>query len=367
VVGWAHMLRSGKLDEAATTRAIETIDRNARAQSQLISDILDISRIVSGKLRLNVRPVDLVPVVEAAIDTVRPSAEAKGIRLQVILDPAAGPVSGDADRLQQVVWNLALNAVKFTPRGGRVQVWIGRMENHLHIRVSDTGQGIRPDFLPHVFDRFRQADTSPRRQAGLGLGLGLVRQLVELHGGTVHAESPGEGRGATFTVVLPIPAMLMEPEAEAGEVEEPASTEPPAAAEPAPEPDQTMLDGLSILVVEDEADSREAIAAVLERYGARVMAAASAAQAIEALEAATPDVLVSDIGMPEADGYDLIRTVRKLAPERGGALPALALTAYAAEGERRKAAEAGFQDHLLKPVAPARLVTVVAQLAGRLA
>jgi len=368
MVGWMHIFKAegSRIDAATLARGLAAIDRGVKAQSRLVADLMDHSRMVTGKFRLSRRVVNLAAVVEAGLDGVRAAADAKDIDLQFRRDPGPLMLLGDADRLQQVVWNLALNAVKFTPRGQRVQVWIGRVENQLHLRVSDTGHGIRPDLLPHVFDRFRQADTSPRSQAGLGLGLGLVRQLVELHGGTVHAESPGEDRGATFTVMLPIPAMLMEPEAEAEEVEEPASTEPSAAAEPEPEPDRTMLDGLSVLVVEDEADSREAIAAVLERYGARVMAAASAAQAIEALEAATPDVLVSDIGMPEVDGYDLIRTVRRLAQERGGGLPALALTAYVAEGERHKAVEAGFQDHLLKPVAPARLVTAVAQLAGRL-
>ena len=265
VVGWAHMLRSGKLDEAATARAIETIDRNARAQSQLISDILDISRIVSGKLRLNVRPVDLTPVVEAALDTVRPAADAKGIRLQAVLDPAAGPVSGDADRLQQVIWNLLANAIKFTPRSGRVQVRLARINSHVELRVEDTGVGIGPEFMPHVFELFRQRDGSPSRQhGGLGLGLALVKHLVELHGGSVECASPGEGMGAVFSVKLPLMIVAtradgVHPTAETG-----------AAMPPPP-----SLDGVSVLVVDDDPDARHLISTLLEERGARVRAVGS--------------------------------------------------------------------------------------------
>jgi PAS domain S-box-containing protein len=353
VVGWAHMLRSGKLDEAATARAVETIDRNARAQSQLISDILDISRIVSGKLRLSVRPVDLTPVVEAALDTVRPSAEAKGIHLQAILDPAAGPVSGDADRLQQVFWNLLANAVKFTPREGRVLVRLSRIDSHVELRVEDTGIGIAAEFMPHVFELFRQRDGSPSRQhGGLGLGLALVKHLVELHGGSVECASPGERMGAVFSVKLPLMiATLREgvhPTAEtSGDLRAPS------------------LEGVAVLVVDDDPDARRLIAALLEERGARVRTVGSSAEALVALEAERPDVLVSDIEMPGDDGYALMRAIRQLPPERGGRVPAAALTAYARTEDRMQALLAGFHLHMPKPVQPAELAAVVASLAGR--
>ena len=355
VVGWAHMLRSGKLDEAAAARAIDTIDRNARAQSQLISDILDISRIVSGKLRLSVRPVDLAPVVEAALDTVRPSAEAKGIRLQAVLDPAAGPVSGDADRLQQVAWNLLANAIKFTPRNGRVHVRLARIDSHVELRIEDTGIGIGPEFMPHVFELFRQRDGSPSRQhGGLGLGLALVKHLVELHGGSVECASPGEGMGAVFSVRLPLMIVAsrtegVHPTAETGGVMPPAPS----------------LEGVSVLVVDDDPDARHLISTLLEERGARVRAVAGSEEALAALEAELPDVLVSDIEMPGQDGYALMRTIRALPPERGGRIPAAALTAYARTEDRMQALLAGFHLHMPKPVQPAELAAVVASLAGR--
>jgi PAS domain S-box-containing protein len=356
VVGWAHMLRSGKLDEPATARAIETIDRNARAQSQLISDILDISRIVSGKLRLNVRPVDLTPVVEAALDTVRPSAEAKGIRLQAILDPAAGPVSGDADRLQQVIWNLLANAIKFTPRHGRVQVRLARINSHVEVRVEDTGMGIAPEFMPHVFEVFRQRDGSPSRQhGGLGLGLALVKHLVELHGGSVECASPGEGMGAVFSVKLP----LMIVTARTDEVHPTAETG--AVMPPAP-----SLDGVFVLVVDDDPDALQLISMLLEERGARVRTVGSSAEALVALENERPDVLLSDIEMPEEDGYALMRAIRALPADRGGRVPAAALTAYARAEDRMQALLAGFHLHMPKPVQPAELAAVVASLAGRM-
>src|SRR5262249_8371925 len=282
VVGGAHMLRSGKLDAAGTERAVETIDRNARAQSQLISDILDISRIVSGKLRLNVRPVDLTPVVEAALDTVRPSADAKGIRLQAILDPAAGPVSGDADRLQQVVWNLLANAIKFTPRNGRAQVRLSRINSHVEIRVEDTGVGIATEFLPHVFELFRQRDSSPSRQhGGLGLGLALVKHLVELHGGSVECRSPGEGPGAGLAVRRPLRIMSAREGAH------------PSAAAGAARPAAPSLEGVSVLVVDDDPEARHLITMLLGERGARVIAVGSALEALQALETERPDVLLS--------------------------------------------------------------------------
>jgi PAS domain S-box-containing protein len=356
VVGWAHMLRSGKLDPAGTERAIETIDRNARAQSQLISDILDISRIVSGKLRLNVRPVDLTPVVEAALDTVRPSAEAKGIRLQAILDPAAGPVSGDADRLQQVIWNLLANAIKFTPREGRVQVRLSRINSHVEVRVEDTGVGIGSEFLPHVFELFRQRDSSPSRQhGGLGLGLALVKHLVELHGGSVECASPGEGLGAVFSIRLPL--MIMAAREDAGVH---PTADSGAAMPPAP-----SLEGVSVLVVDDDPDARQLITMLLGERGAKVIAVASAGEALKALETNRPDVLLSDIEMPEQDGYALIRSIRALPADRGGRIPAAALTAYARTEDRMQALLAGFHLHTPKPVDPAELAAVVASLAGR--
>ena len=356
VVGWAHMLRSGKLDAAATLRAIETIDRNARAQSQLISDILDISRIVSGKLRLNVRPVDLTPVVEAALDTVRPSAEAKGIRVQTVLDPAAGPVSGDADRLQQVVWNLLANAIKFTPRHGRVQVRLARIDSHVELRVEDTGVGIAAEFVPHVFALFRQRDGSPSRQhGGLGLGLALVKHLVELHGGSVECASPGEGLGAVFSVKLPLMIAA---------TREPAGVHPTAETG-APVPAPPSLEGVSVLVVDDDPEARHLITTLLEERGAKVRAVGSSAEALAALDHEVPDVLVSDIEMPGPDGYALMRAVRERPAERGGRVPAAALTAYARTEDRMQALLAGFHLHMPKPVQPAELAAVVASLAGR--
>jgi PAS domain S-box-containing protein len=357
VLGWAHLLRSGQLDEESSARALETIDRNARAQNRMIEELLDVSRIITGKLRLDVRPVDLPLVVEEAVESVRPAADAKAVRLQLVLDPRAGPVSGDPDRLQQVIWNLLSNAVKFTHKGGRVQVRLERINSHVELTVSDTGQGIETEFLPFVFDRFRQADMTKRRaHGGLGLGLAIARHLVELHGGAVSAASGGPGRGATFTVTLP----LLVVRAEAGAAER----RHPTAVESLPYESGPALDGLRVLVVDDEPDTRELLAAVLKGRGAAVTLAASAGEALEALERETPHVLVSDIGMPGEDGYDLIRRVRALPPERGGNVPAAALTAYAREDDRIRALLAGFQIHIPKPVNPAELAAVVATLAG---
>ncbi|MCA1816835.1 MAG: PAS domain S-box protein [Acidobacteria bacterium] len=365
VLGWTRLLGTGQLDAETQARALETIERNAQAQVQLIDDILDVSRIIRGKLRLNVRPVELAPVIESAVDSVRPAAEAKGVRLQVVLDPRTGPVSGDPDRLQQIVWNLLSNAIKFTPRGGRAQVLLSRANSHVEIVVSDTGQGIAPEFLPYVFDRFRQADpTTTRVHGGLGLGLAIVRHLVELHGGTVKAESEGAARGATFRITLPLLAAL------------PSQIEPAAeTARDAPAPEeagrlagldcQPEIEGLRVLVVEDDADSRELLVAVLEQCGADVVAVASAPEAMRSLADWRPDVLVSDIEMPGEDGYSLIRRLRALPAERGGDTPAAALTAYARAEDRMRALLAGFQIHVPKPVEPAELVTVVASLAGR--
>ncbi|HZH91012.1 MAG TPA: PAS domain-containing protein [Pyrinomonadaceae bacterium] len=361
VLGWTRLISTGQLDEATHKRALETIERNAQSQVQLIDDILDVSRIIRGKLRLNVRPTDLAPVIEAAVDSVRPAAEAKGIRLQVVLDPQAGPVSGDPDRLQQVVWNLLSNAIKFTPKEGRVQVLLARINSHLEIMVSDTGPGIKAEFLPYVFDRFRQADPSTtRKHGGLGLGLAIVRHLVELHGGTVAVES--KGAGATFRIMLPLLA-VHQPEA--------ASNDATGDAENLTAADHLAVDclpeieGLRILIVEDEPDSRELLIAVLTQCRADVQAVSNVSDALSKLEIWRPDVLISDIEMPDEDGYELIRRVRALPIERGGNIPAAALTAYARVEDRMRALLAGFQLHIPKPVEPSELITVIASLAGR--
>ncbi|MCA1616283.1 MAG: GAF domain-containing protein [Acidobacteria bacterium] len=369
VLGWTRLLATGQLDEATSKRAMETIERNAQSQVQLIDDILDVSRIIRGKLRLNVRPVDLAPVIETAVDAVRPAAAAKGIRLQVVLDPHTGPVSGDPDRLQQVVWNLLSNAIKFTPKEGRVQVLLSRADSHLEVTVSDTGPGIEPEFLPFVFDRFRQADpTTTRTHGGLGLGLAIVRHLTELHGGTVRAESAGEGGGSTFRVTLPLLAMQS-----AGPSRAAAEAAADATARGGPVGNGFQLecppelDGLRVLIVEDDADSRDLLVAVLRQCRAEVLAVPGVAEALDAFDAWHPQVLISDIEMPGEDGYALIRQVRARPPEGGGRIPAAALTAYARAEDRMRALLAGFQIHVPKPVEPAELAAVVASLAGRAA
>ncbi|HKV36543.1 MAG TPA: ATP-binding protein [Pyrinomonadaceae bacterium] len=359
ILGWSHMLRLGKLTPPNVERAVETIYRNAKSQAQLVSDLLDVSRIISGKLRLDVRQVDLLSIVNAAIDSIRPAAEAKSIRLQTMLDPAAGPISGDADRLQQIVWNLLTNAVKFTSKGGRIQVKVQRVDSHAEIVVSDSGVGINKEFLPYVFDRFRQADASiTRTQGGLGLGLSIVHQLVNLHGGSVSVHSDGEGKGATFTISLPFVGII--------------SSQKETEAASAVHSDEIVtldglpsLKGLKVLAVDDEADTRELIREVLKECGAEVILSRSAAEALEALEQHKPDILISDLGMPDEDGYSLITKIRALPSERGGHIPAAALTAYARAEDRMRVLRSGFQFHLPKPVDSAELVTVVASLAGR--
>lgn len=363
MLGWATMLRSNQLDQETMNRAIETIERNARAQNQLINDLLDVSRIITGKIRLNVRPVVLISVIEAAVDSIRPAAEAKNIRIQSLLDPAAGPVSGDPDRLQQVFWNLLSNAVKFTSKGGRVQVRLERINSHVEITVSDTGQGISSEFLPYVFERLQQADSSTTRaHGGLGLGLAIVRHLVELHGGSVHATSAGEGKGATFMVNLPVTIFRLEPTT--------LERVHPTVSDTVPPIKTPKLTGLKVLVVDDEIDARELLATLLQQSGAEVIVAASAQEALERITQCTveqrPDVLVSDIGMPGEDGYTLIRQVRALAPDKGGRIPAIALTAYARTEDRIKALASGFQSHVPKPVEPTEFVTVLANLIDRL-
>jgi PAS domain S-box-containing protein len=355
ILGWTVMLRSGNLDQAGILRGLEVIERNVRVQTQLIEDLLDVSRIVTGKLRVEVRPIELVPVIEAGLDAVRPSADAKEIHVSVDLEPRGARVLGDPDRLQQVVWNLASNAVKFTPRGGRMEVTLRQTDAHVVLTVHDTGKGIPPDFLPHVFERFRQADsTSTRKYGGLGLGLAIVRHLVELHGGTVQAESGGADKGATFTVRLPLL-----------EAARPAAEDGPSTAARSEDGPPVSLEGVRVVLVDDETDSREFLSMTLRECGAQVTALGNAEEAVSAVQAQRPDVLVSDIGMPGADGYELIRRVRALAADRGGQVPAAALTAYAKGEDTTRALSAGYQVHLPKPVEPAELATAVATLAGR--
>jgi PAS domain S-box-containing protein len=356
MLGWTRMLRMKELDEQTSEHALETVERNAKAQAQLIEDVLDVSRIITGKLRLDVRPIELLPVIEAAMDAVRPAADAKSIELQTQLDPLAGTVSGDPSRLQQVVWNLLANAVKFTNRGGQVSVRLERVDSHAQLTVRDTGQGITPDFLPFVFDRFRQADGSTTRMhGGLGLGLAIVRHLVELHGGTVKAESAGRGQGATFNVQLPLAPLRT---ADFGLRLDEKANEQSAIHNPQSE----ILEGLRVLVVDDEQDARVLIQTVLEKQGAEVMVAGSAREALAAFESFKPNVLVSDIGMPDEDGYALIRQVRARDKTQGGAIPAVAVSAYVGEENRRQALSAGFQLHVAKPIDPEELASAVKKL-----
>jgi signal transduction histidine kinase/ActR/RegA family two-component response regulator len=358
ITGWASLLRLQKHDEQ-TSRAIETILRNAKTQAQLINDLLDVSRIVTGQLRLNIRPFQLTSVIEAAIEVVRPSAEAKSIRIQTYLDPAAGPVPGDPDRLQQVFWNLLSNAVKFTPKGGQVQIRLQRINSHVEVIVADTGKGIEPRLLPVVFERFRQGDSSTTREyGGLGLGLAIVRHLVELHGGVVSAHSGGEGKGAEFVVQLPVSIAVR------SEGEDELRVHPSVGGNASGR--MPSLAGLRILVVDDEPDARDILSAILGDAGAEVAAAGSARQAFDLIDQWGPDVLVSDIGMPGEDGYDLIRKVRALPAENRGQIPAIALTAFARTQDRLKILSAGYQMHLGKPIEPIELVTIVASVTKRL-
>ncbi len=346
ILGWSSLLQSKKLDAATTSQALATIQRNAKLQSELIEDLLDVSRILRGKLSLNVAPVNLTSVIRGAMETVRLAAEAKSIKIEASLAPEVGLVSGDSTRLQQVVWNLLSNAVKFTPEGGRVNICLEHQEAHAYITIGDTGQGIEPDFLPYVFDYFRQADgATTRKFGGLGLGLAIVRHLVELHGGTVSAESPGLGMGATFTVRLPL--MITQTTSNRNGLSSESSSD---------------LNGIQVLIVDDEPDSREFVAFVLEQAGAKVITATNADEALTKLIRSKPDVLLSDIGMPDMDGYMLMQQLRSLPPEQGGQVPAIALTAYAGDFNQQQALQAGFQRHVSKPVEPEVLVSTIANL-----
>lgn len=359
ILGWTHLLRGGQLDSEARGHALETIERNARSQQQLIEDLLDVSRIITGKLRLDIRPVHPASFIEAAIEALRPAAEAKDIHLQNLIDTSVSSVSGDPARLQQVVWNLLSNAIKFTPHGGHVQVSLVRVESQIEISVSDTGDGIHAEFLPFVFDRFRQADgTTTRQHGGLGLGLAIVRQLVELHGGTVEARNNGEAKGATFTVRLPLLPVYQRQEDK-----EPLHRSVLDRHKTCEYPDK--LDGLRVLVVDDEVDTLELIGVLLRQCGAEVTAARSSAEALGLMEQLTHDVIISDIGMPGEDGFDFIRKVRELPPERGGRTPAVALTAYARAEDRLRVLRSGYQMHVAKPVELAELVAIVSNVTGR--
>jgi PAS domain S-box-containing protein len=356
ILAWSRMLRQGKVDEEKTRRALDVIERSARTQAQLIEDMLDVSRIISGKLRMQVRPVPIQPVIENAVETVRPAAEAKNVRLHVVLDTDVGPVLGDAERLQQVVWNLLSNAVKFTPKGGRVQVALERVNSHVEIAVADNGQGIRPETLPFIFERFRQGETgTTRTHGGLGLGLAIVKHILEAHGGTIHAESAGEGKGAVFTVKLPL--------AVARTADEPERRHPTAVEANGRVDDRyPSLQGVRVLVVDDEPHSNEVVSTLLSSCGAEIRVAVSAAQARELLGRWTADVLVSDIGMPGEDGYEFIAKLRAQAGPVAQ-IPAVALTAYASRDDRIGLLSAGFQAHVPKPLDPLELVTVIANLA----
>jgi signal transduction histidine kinase/ActR/RegA family two-component response regulator len=355
ILGYASYVRKGKFDETVVRQALEVIERNAKLQTQLIEDLLDVSRVISGSLRLQIRPMALGPAIEAAVANTRPAAQAKRIRLDLMLHPSPVTIAGDPVRIHQIVSNLLVNAVKFTPSEGKVQVRVERSGPEVQIVVHDTGVGIRREFLPYVFDRFRQDDaTEARSHGGLGLGLAIVRHLVALHDGSIHAESPGEGRGSTFTVSLP--ALVGA---------EPSVVEPvPATARRSVLlDDPPTLTGLRVLVVDDDADARDLFTRVLEQCDARVTAVASAGTALTTLESWKPDVLVSDIAMPKESGYVLMRKIRRLPPERGGTIPALAVTAYAGADDVKLALSAGFQAHRSKPIEPVELALAVGELA----
>jgi hypothetical protein len=360
VLGWAQLLQMPSVDAKEMAEGIVVIERNARAQAQIIEDLLDMSRIISGKVRLEVQSLDLASVVQAALETIQPAAYAKEIRVRALLDSEAGPITGDPNRLQQVFWNLLSNAVKFTPKGGRVQVDLKRVDSHLEVSVTDNGEGIEPAFLPHVFDRFRQADaTASRAHSGLGLGLAIVRQLVELHGGTISVRSAGRNSGSSFVVSLP---MMVAHSSREPKIERRHTT---ATGSPTMVHRPMRMAGVKVVIVDDEPDARSLLRRLLEDCDAEVHTAETADEAVALVQAERPHVLISDIGMPGEDGYGLIRRVRALSAETGGHTPAVALTAYARAEDRVKAIVAGFQHHLSKPVEPSELIAIVASLAGR--
>ena len=358
ILGWASMIRNGEVEGAASTRAIETIERNARSQARLIDDLLDVSRIITGNLRLDLHPLNLAPIVAAAVDALRPTADVKGIELRTESLSGDCLVKGDPNRLRQVIWNLLSNAIKFTQRGGVVTIKLKCIGGTVRLSVADTGDGISAEFLPYVFDRFRQAEASiSRKQGGLGLGLAVVRHLVELHGGSIRAESGGLGHGSLFSVDLPLAEERRDParaEERRREVERRRSRR-----------GSVRLDGVHVLLVEDDEDTRKLLGTMLKRYGARVTPTKSAAEALNAFAADPPDLLISDIGMPDEDGYEFIRKLRALPPEEGGLTPAIALTGYASRKDRERALEAGYQQHIAKPIEQADMVAAIAALVGR--
>jgi PAS domain S-box-containing protein len=347
ILGWTQILKTGPQDAETLSKAIDVIERNARAQEKVVSDLLDMSRVISGKLRLDVSDVDLIALIKSAVEATRPAADAKGISVDCTLDPSLATTVGDPTRLEQCVWNLLSNAIKFTPQGGRVTVAMRLAGSHVEIRVSDTGSGISPEFLPFVFDRFRQLESAPtRRSAGLGLGLAIVKQLAELHGGYARAESSGEGKGSTFAIALPVRALRTKPS-----LQRPKSDRPP------------QLDRVRVLLVEDEADNREVLRTLLEQHRAVVSVAGSAHEALQIMPSVRPNIVVSDIGLPDLDGYELVQRIRQsdVPPAR---IPAIALTAHASSDDRTKALRAGFQAHIAKPVEPNELVATIASLTG---
>jgi signal transduction histidine kinase/ActR/RegA family two-component response regulator len=362
IIGWYHILNDGNLDPETTKLALETIERNAQSQTELINDLLDVSRIITGKLRLDVRTIDPVEPITAAIEAVRPAADAKDIRLVSVLDADAGPVAGDIERMKQIFWNILSNAIKFTPKGGHVSVRLQIVESSVEIVVSDDGIGISSEFLPFVFDRFRQGDsTLMRPHGGLGLGLAIARHLTEMHGGTISVDSQGEGKGSTFTLRFPVAPLRSYEQSVSVD-----ANRHPEASSPTRQASMPDLAGLRLLVVDDHSDTLDVIRAILAGCGADVRTAGSAAEAMKFFSDWKPDLLVSDIGMPKEDGYALIARVRALGRESGGAIPAVALTAYARAEDRLHALSAGYQMHLPKPVEPSELAIVVASLAGRL-
>jgi PAS domain S-box-containing protein len=359
ILGWATLIRINKMNPEDLSAGIETIERNARAQAQMIDELLDLNRIISGKVRLTVQPVDLPAIVDAVLETVRPAATAKDIRLSKQIATILPAMMGDAARLQQVVWNLLSNAIKFTPKGGSVEVTLAVVESHVQLSVHDSGEGIRPDFLPHMFDRFRQSDSSTtRRHSGLGVGLAIVRHLVELHGGTVAAISAGEGHGTTMMVKLPVAPVNTESPEEKGTLTK-------GHLPVFPQTRFAELQGLKVLVVDDEPDAREFVKRILEESRAVVKTSPSAAVAFEVVQSFNPDVLISDIGMPEEDGYQLIRRVRASTVGKVKEVPAMALTAFARPEDHERSVAAGFQMHLVKPVERTKLLSAVATLGGR--
>ncbi|HEV8071850.1 MAG TPA: PAS domain S-box protein [Planctomycetaceae bacterium] len=357
ILGWAQLMGLGTLSDEDMKDAGRVIERNARTQKQLIEDLLDMSRIISGKLRLDLQQIEPATVIEAAVETIRPTAGVKDIRIEMLLDPLAGPVLGDPARLQQVVWNLLSNAIKFTPKQGRIQVRLERANSHIEISVSDTGQGIDPAFLPYLFERFRQADASTtRKHGGLGIGLAIVKEIVELHGGTVRAKSAGEGQGAAFIVTLPLMVLKRRPDT--------ARVHPTAPSAIPIDPGSTELSGLKILFVDDEPDARGLVKRLLEECGAEVVTADSASQALELVTHYSPNLVISDVGMPEVDGYEFLRKLRK-SDHLSATVPAIALTAFARSEDRTRALRAGYIHHVAKPIEPSELLATIAAVSGR--